>query len=105
MHGSFSRAREKATKAAEPVDMAEVEQLWQQGALGESDPAADNMVAHKMGALGCDKHLKFKFGDFQLKKVSDGADFIVEFSHERGTKTRTGLAGKSTNASQQCLRH
>ena len=49
MHGRFSRAREKATKAAEPVDVAEVEQLWQQGALGECDPPANDMVAQKMG--------------------------------------------------------
>ena len=80
-----------------------MEQLWQQGALGESDPPADDMVAQKIGTCGCDKHFKFKFGDFQLKKVSDSADFIVEFSHERGTKTRTGLTEKSTNTSQQSL--
>ena len=47
MHGRFSRARAKASKAAEPVDVAEVEQLWQQGALGESDPPADDMVAQR----------------------------------------------------------
>ena len=37
MHGRFSRAREKATKAAEPVDVAEVEQvLWEKVTLQQT---------------------------------------------------------------------
>ena len=49
-----------------------------------------------MGTRGRDEHHKFKFGDFELKKASNGTEF--EFSRERGTKTRTGETEKSTNA-------
>ena len=57
-----------------------------------------------MGTRGRDEHHKFKFGDFQFRKTSDGAEFI-EFSRERGTKTRTGETERSTNAvfsNQRC---
>ena len=74
-------------KGAEPVDVAEVEQMWQQGALGASDPVTLQqmiwwLISTQMGTRGCDEHHKFKFGDFQLKKASDG----------------TGETEKSTNA-------
>ena len=69
------------------ADVAEVEQMWQQGALGASDPVTLQqmirwLISTQMGTRGCDEHHKFKFGDFQLKKASDG----------------TGETEKSTNA-------
>ena len=89
----FLKGKGKGNKpnAAEPVDVTEVEQLWQQGALGASDPVTLQktiwwLISTQMGTRGRDEHHKFKFGDFQLKKASDGAGFI-EFSREHGTKT------------------
>ena len=100
----FLKGKGKGNKpnAAEPVDVAEVEQMWQHGALGASDPVTLQhtiwwLISTQMGTRGRDEHHKFKFGDFQLKKASDGTEFI-EFSRERGTKTRTGETEKSTNA-------
>ena len=100
----FLKGKGKGNKpnAAEPVDVAEVKQLWQQGALRASDPVTLQqtvwwLISTQMGTRGRDEHHKFKFGDFQVKKASDGTEFI-EFSHERGTKTRTGETEKSTNA-------
>ena len=82
--------------------MAEVEQLWQQGAFGVSDPVTLQqmvwwIISTQMGTRGRDEHHKFKFSDFQFRKTSDGAEFI-EFSREHGTKTRTGETERSTNA-------
>ena len=100
----FLKGKGKGNKpnAAEPVDVAEVEQMWQHGALGGSDPVTLQqtiwwLISTQMGTKGRDEHHKFKFGDFQLKKASDGTEFI-EFSRERGTKTQTGKTEKSTNA-------
>ena len=100
----FLKGKGKGNKpnAAEPVDVAEVEQMWQHGALGASDPVTLQqtiwwLISTQMGTRGRDEHHKFKFGDFELKKASDGTEFI-EFSRERGTKTRTGETEKSTNA-------
>ena len=100
----FLKGKGKGNKlnAAEAVDIAEVEQLWQQGALGTSNPVTLQqtvwwLISTQMGTRGRDEHHKFKFGDFQFRKTSDGAEFI-EFSRERGTKTRTGETERSTNA-------
>ena len=88
-------AKDNKPNAAEAVDMAEVEQLWQQGALGTSNPVTLQQTV--LGTRGCDKHHKFKFGDFQFRMTSDGAEFI-EFPHECGTKTRISETERSTNA-------
>ena len=65
--------------------------MWQHGALGASDPVTLQqtiwwLINTQMGTRGRDEHHKFKFGDFKLKKASDGTEFI-ELSRERGTKT------------------
>ena len=106
----FLKGKGKGNKpnAAEAVDMAEVEQLWQQGALGTSNPVTLQQtvwwsISTQMGTRGRDEHHKFKFGDFQFRKTSDGAEFI-EFSCEHGTKTQTGETERSTNADAQDIK-
>ena len=87
-----------ATEALEPAD---VEQLWSTGALGHTDPATLQQtilwqIATHMGTRGRDEHHKLRFGDFVVASTTDGHRY-VEFSAERGTKTRTGETEKSTN--------
>ena len=99
----FLKGKGKGNKsnAAEAVDMAEVKQLWQQGALGVSDPVTLQqtvwwIISTQMGTRGCDEYHKFKFSDFQLRKTSD--------AREHGTKTRTGETERSTNADAQVFK-
>ena len=61
------------------------------------------MISTQMGTRGRDEHHKFRFGDFSVKSTSDGLDY-VEFSAERGTKTRTGETTKSTNADARAFK-
>ena len=82
-----------ATEALEPAD---VEQLWSTG-----DPAILQQtiwwqITTHMGTRGRDEHHKLRFGDFVVALTTDGHRY-VEFSAERGTKTRTGETEKSTN--------
>ena len=100
----FLKGKGKGNKphAAEAIDATEVEQLCKQGALGAEDPVTLQqtiwwLISTQMGTRGRDEHHKFRFGDFTIKETSYGTDFI-EFSLERGTKTRTGETEKSTNA-------
>ena len=54
------------------------------------------LIATHMGTRGRDEHRKLRFGDFFVGSTTDGHEY-VEFSAERGTKTRTGETEKSTN--------
>ncbi len=49
------------------------------------------MLCMHMGMRGRDERHKLKFGDFLIKKTSEGEKY-VEFN-ERDTKTRTGASG------------
>ena len=88
--------------AAESLEPLDVQKLWDEGALGQNDPDQLQqtiwwLISTHMGTRGCDKHHKFWFGDFTIKSSPDGVEY-VEFSAERGTKTRSGETVKSTNA-------
>ena len=85
------------SKAADPLEKEDFEQLWESGALGEDDPETLQnsvwlMLCMHMGMRGQDEHHKLKFADFQVKVTSDGKKY-VEFN-ERDTKTRTGASGE-----------
>ena len=56
-----------------------------------------------MGTRGRDEHHKLRFGDFTVKSTTDGHEY-VEFSAERGTKTRSGETEKSTNANARSFK-
>ena len=78
-----------------------MEQLWSSGALGDTDPVTLQqtlwwLIATHMGTRGRDEHRKLRFGDLFVGSTTDGHEY-VEFSAERGTKTRTGETEKSTN--------
>ena len=85
------------SKAADPLEKEDFEQLWESGALGEDDPETLQnsvwlMLCMHMGMRGQDEHHKLKFADFEVKVTSDGKKY-VEFN-ERDTKTRTGASGE-----------
>lgn len=89
-------------KASEALESSEVERLWSEGGLGGGCPSQLQntiwwLISTQMGTRGCDEHHKFRFGDFTIRADSEGHEF-VEFSSERGTKTRSGETEKSTNA-------
>ena len=97
------RARESnKPNAAESLEPLDVQKLWDEGALGQNDPDQLQqtiwwLISTYMGTRGCNEHHKFLFGDFTIKSSPDGVEY-VEFSAERGTKTRSGETVKSTNA-------
>ena len=89
-----------AAEALEPVD---IQKLWNEGGLGDQSPQLLQQTDDQMGTRGCDEHHKFRFGDFSVKSTSDGLEY-VEFSAERGIKTRTGETTKSTNADARAFK-
>ena len=97
-----SQGKGNKPNASEALERSEVDRLWAEGGLGNENPGQLQqtiwwLLSTQMGTRGCDEHHKFKFGDFAIKKNSDGHEF-VKFLVERGTKTRTGETEKSTNA-------
>ena len=97
-----SQGKGNKPNASEALERSEVDRLWAEGGLGNENPGQLQqtiwwLLSTQMGTRGCDEHHKFKFGDFAIKKNSNGHEF-VEFLAERGTKTRTGETEKSTNA-------
>ena len=96
-----SEGKGNKPNAADALEPADVEQLWSSGALGDTDPVTLQqtlwwLIATHMGTRGRDEHRKLRFGDFFVGSTTDGHEY-VEFSAERGTKTRTGETEKSTN--------
>ena len=94
--------------AADALEPADIEQLWESGALGDTDPQTLQytlwwLIATHMGTRGRDEHHKLRFGDFTVKSTTDGHEY-VEFSAERGTKTRSGETEKSTNANSRSFK-
>ena len=91
-----------ATESLEPQD---VQKLWDEG--GKSPEQLQQsiwwLISTHMGTRGCDEHHKFRLGDFTIKSSTDGVEF-VEFSAERGTKTRSGETEKSTNADARAFK-
>ena len=80
--------------AADSITDAEIEKLWSSQALGDHSPKNLQMtiwfcLCIHMGMRGRDEHHKYRFGDFTLKFSSEGHEY-VEFTQERGTKTRSG---------------
>ena len=80
--------------AADSITDTEIEKLWSSQALGDHSPKNLQMtiwfcLCIHMGMRGRDEHHRYRFGDFTLKFTSEGQEY-VEFSQERGTKTRTG---------------
>ena len=78
-----------------------MEQPWSSGALDDTDSVTLQqtlwwLIATHMGTSGRDEHRKLRFGDFFVGSTADGHEY-VEFSAERGTKTRTNETEKSTN--------
>ena len=85
-----------------------MQRLWAEGGLGGESPEQLQhtiwwLISTQMGTRGCDEHHKFRVGDFSIKSTSDGLEY-VEFSAERGTKTRTGETVKSTNADARAFK-
>lgn len=100
----FLRSQGKGNKpnASEGLQSTEIEQLWERGALGDTDPQTLQhtiwwLISTHMGTRGCDEHHKFRFGDFVIRKSPHDSEF-VELCGERGTKTRSGETEKSTNS-------
>ena len=97
-----SNGKGNKPNAAEALEPLEIEKLWSEGGLGSQSPEQLQrtiwwLISTHMGTRGCDEHHKFQLGDFTIKSSPDGLEY-VEFSAERGTKTRTGETVKSTNA-------
>ena len=97
--------------AADALEPADVEQLWSSGTLGDTDPVTLQqtllwLIATHMGTRGRDEHRKVRFGDFFVGSTTDGHKY-VEFSAERGTKTRTGETEKRKRKSSNkiCGQH
>ena len=81
------------SKASQPLEDVEIEQLWISGALGRSSPdILQNTVwfllCLHLGMRGRDEHYKLRYGDLEVQCSSEGTKY-VEFS-ERDTKARTG---------------
>ena len=94
--------------AADALEPADIEQFWESGALGDSDPKTLQdtlwwLIATHMGTRGRDEHHKLRFGDFTVNSTTNGHEY-VEFSAERGTKTRSGETEKSTNANARSFK-
>ena len=94
--------------AADALEPADIEWLWESGALGDTDPQTLQytlwwLIATHMGTRGRDEHHKLRFGDFTVKGTTNGHEY-VEFSAERGTKTRSGETEKSTNANARSFK-
>jgi len=72
--------------AADALESADFERLWESGALGDTDPQTLQytlwwLIATHMGTRGRDEHHKLRFGDFTVKSTTDGHEY-VEFSAE-----------------------
>ena len=80
------------SKASQPLEDVEIEQLWISGALGSSSPEILQNTVWFLLCLhlvmrGHNEHYKLRYGDLEVKCSSEGTKY-VEFS-ERDTKTRT----------------
>ena len=83
-----SKKKGKGNKpnSADTLEPADIEQLWESGALGDTDPQTLQctlwwLIATHMGTQGWDEHHKLRFGDFTVKSTTDGHEY-VEFSTE-----------------------
>ena len=99
LKGQGKGNKPNAAEALEPLD---IQKFWDEGALARDDPDQLQqtllwLTSTHMGTRGCDEHHKFQLGDFTIKSSPDGE--YIEFSAEKGTKTRSGETVKSTNAS------
>ena len=80
--------------AAEPLSAANEDKLWESGQLGDHSPQALQRTVWfyatmHFGWRGCDEHRRACYGDFRGGVSDDGREYM-EFSVERGSKTRTG---------------
>ena len=85
--------------------------LWESKQLEEHSPYTFLQTVwyyfNKMhfGWRGCDEHRRVCLGDFTVATDTDGIDYMyVEFSIERGTKTRTAAEWeKNRRSSKECM--
>ena len=85
--------------ASEPLSYSDEDRLWETCQLGgHSLHALTSNLVHEYHAFwmeGRDEHRKACYGDFIFGCDTDGVEY-VEFSKERGTKTRTGVEGEAS---------
>ena len=86
--------------ASEPLSYSDEDKLWETCQLGGHSPRALNRTIWFMNTMhfgwrGRDEHRKACYGDFTFGCDTDGVEY-VEFSKERGTKTRTGVEGEAS---------
>jgi len=97
-----SMGKGQKPNASKPITSEEQHRLFNSGQFGDHDPEALIRTVWyfftlHMGMRGRDEHWKLRLGDMVLKQDENGE--YVEWSVERGTKTRTGeMAGCSERA-------
>ena len=69
------------SKASQPLENVEIEQLWISGALGSSSPEILQntvwfLLCLHLGMMGCDEHYKLRYSDLEVKCSSEGTSTL-----------------------------
>ena len=93
-----SQGKGNKPHTAEALEPANVQKLWSESGVGDGSPEQLQCTIWWLitTQIGCDEHYKFRLCDLTIKSTSDGFEY-VEFTAERGSKTRTDETVKSTN--------
>ena len=83
------------SRASQPLEDVEIEQLWISGALGSSSPEILQntvwfLLCLHFGTRGRHEHYKLRYGDLEAKYSSQGTKYLEFSERDRDTKTHTG---------------